>query len=275
MITGFNTDIKHGERVFHVQTEDRGLSNPVIESLVYVGGEILLSKKSPYKEHVHDGRVDEKVVKELMDLQHRRIIEAIRRGRFDKQAVVAEVPADEMTDGGTPYNQVSAAAAAAAAAILSSKSGAMPVMGGKPASTPKAPAVTPRPTSSPNVPTPSDRTLDQVIMDYLAAEAASEHLMLSVMKAGEIVAGEAVVLTIRATTSLNEKPIAGAHVSVRVVSTVAPPQVIYRGVTGSDGLVKANCQVPDTGPAQAALIIAASSPLGNNETKEFIKRKSK
>jgi len=42
VITGFNTDIKHGERVFHVQTEDRGLTNPVIESLVYVGGEILL-----------------------------------------------------------------------------------------------------------------------------------------------------------------------------------------------------------------------------------------
>ena len=41
MITGFNTDIKHNEKVYHVQTEDKGVGNPYIESLVYVGGEIL------------------------------------------------------------------------------------------------------------------------------------------------------------------------------------------------------------------------------------------
>ena len=44
MITGFNTDIKHNEKVYHIQTEDKGLQNPYIESLVYVGGEILASK---------------------------------------------------------------------------------------------------------------------------------------------------------------------------------------------------------------------------------------
>src|ERR1019366_7225907 len=52
VITGFNTDVKHDTKVFHVQTEDRGLANPVVESLVYVGGEILLSKKSPYSDPV-------------------------------------------------------------------------------------------------------------------------------------------------------------------------------------------------------------------------------
>ena len=83
MITGFNTDIKHGDRVFHVQTEDRGASNPIVESLVYVGGQILLSKRSPYADLVADGKADEAAVRQLMDLQHRRIIEAIRRGRFD------------------------------------------------------------------------------------------------------------------------------------------------------------------------------------------------
>ena len=46
MITGFNTDIKHNDKVYHIQTEDKGLQNPYIESLVYVGGEILASKKT-------------------------------------------------------------------------------------------------------------------------------------------------------------------------------------------------------------------------------------
>ena len=41
MITGFNTDVKHKNRVFHIQTEDKGEDNPYVESLVYVGGEIL------------------------------------------------------------------------------------------------------------------------------------------------------------------------------------------------------------------------------------------
>ena len=59
MITGFNTDIKHNEKVYHIQTEDKGLSNPYIESLVYVGGEILASKKTSYAEQAKTG-ADEK-----------------------------------------------------------------------------------------------------------------------------------------------------------------------------------------------------------------------
>lgn len=286
MITGFNTDIKHGERVFHVQTEDRGVQNPVVESLVYVGGEILLSKKSSYADHIASGRVDEKAVREMMDLQHRRIIEAIRRGRFDG-AKPGAAPPDEITEGGTPFTAggVSPAAAAAAAAILSSRSGAMPALripGGPahgphptpvPLSAPRpAPQGPMRPPSSPGL---GDRSLDQVIMDYLASEAASEHLDVALMKGGDLVSGEPVSLTIRATTSLTEKPIAGAHVSIRVVSTLAPPQVLFRGVTGVDGLLKATCILPDIGGAHAALIIAASSSLGNNEVKETIRRSLK
>ena len=110
MITGFNTDIKHGDRVFHVQTEDRGMGNPIVESLVYVGGQILLSKRSPYADLVADGKVDEKAVRQLMDLQHRRIIEAIRRGRFDGATPGAA------TDDAAPEQPESSLSPAAAAA---------------------------------------------------------------------------------------------------------------------------------------------------------------
>ena len=71
MITGFNTDIKHNDKVYHIQTEDKGLQNPYIESLVYVGGEILASKKTSYAEQVKSG-VDEKWIASLMEQQHRR-----------------------------------------------------------------------------------------------------------------------------------------------------------------------------------------------------------
>ena len=282
MITGFNTDIKHGERVFHVQTEDRGLANPVVESLVYVGGEILLSKKSPYKDHVAGDRVDEKIVKEMMEVQHRLIIEAIRRGRFDGAQPGGPSP-EISSEFSSP---VSPAAAAAAAAILGHKTGPVPAvqsarvshpvppLSGKPV--PVSPAA---PASHARAGHPEgaagERSLDQVIIDYLASEASSEHLELSLVKGGELVSGSAVSLSIRASTSLTEKPVPGAHVSVRVVSPAGPPQMLFRGVTGNDGLVKATCSIPDVGSANAALIVAASSSIGNNELKQVIARKPK
>ena len=59
MITGFNTDIEHEGVVYHVQTEDKGLDSPIILSLVYVGGTILASKRSPYEDLIATGFSDE------------------------------------------------------------------------------------------------------------------------------------------------------------------------------------------------------------------------
>ena len=41
VITGFNSDVKYRGLVYHVQTEDKGQVNPLIETLIYRGGEIL------------------------------------------------------------------------------------------------------------------------------------------------------------------------------------------------------------------------------------------
>ena len=41
--------------VYHVQTEDKGLTTPLILSLVYAGGEILASKRSPYRDLIAAG----------------------------------------------------------------------------------------------------------------------------------------------------------------------------------------------------------------------------
>jgi hypothetical protein len=117
------------------------------------------------------------------------------------------------------------------------------------------------------------RSLDQVIVDYLASEAASEHPEITIAADGELVSGSTVTITVKASTSLTEKPLAGAHVSMRIVSTVRPPQILFRGVTGADGTVSSVCALPDIGTGNAALIVAASSALGNNEIKQLIKKK--
>lgn len=82
MLTGFNTDIEYAGTTYHVQTEDRGGKNPLIESLIYVGGEILASRRTGYRNLLEAG-ADETAIRILMERQHRAIVEAIRLGRLD------------------------------------------------------------------------------------------------------------------------------------------------------------------------------------------------
>lgn len=82
MITGYNTDVRHGNRIFHVQTEDKGLGNPKIETLIYVGGEILDNYRSSY-EDLLGGPISESVIQARMDEQHKAVIRDIKNGKYD------------------------------------------------------------------------------------------------------------------------------------------------------------------------------------------------
>jgi hypothetical protein len=83
MITGYNTDVRHGNRVFHVQTEDKGVANPKIETLIYVGGEILDSYRSSYDDLLANPPVGETAIQGRMDEQHRAVIRDIKNGKYD------------------------------------------------------------------------------------------------------------------------------------------------------------------------------------------------
>jgi hypothetical protein len=85
LITGFNTDVKYKGVVYHVQTEDKGASNPLIETLIYKGGEILASRRLPYTDLVK-GPGDEAGITRLMEDQHKGMIMEVKRGRFDPTA---------------------------------------------------------------------------------------------------------------------------------------------------------------------------------------------
>ncbi|HEX7150074.1 MAG TPA: hypothetical protein VF618_01205 [Thermoanaerobaculia bacterium] len=234
MITGFNTDIKHNDKVYHVQTEDKGTANPYIESLVYVGGEILASKKTSYAEQLKTG-IDEKWIAGLMEQQHRTMIAAIKRGRFDAPAEVTNFAVT------TPD----------------------PI-----------PAVTAPPPAAPGPATLSEeKTLDQVIIDYLASEAESEHLELSIINAADFYSGTPVEMRIATRKSLSQAPIAAAAIEVKVISTVEPPRVIFRGKTAADGTATVRCNIPPFREGTAAVIISAQSAIGNDEVKQLVKRR--
>lgn len=238
MITGFNTDIKHNEKVYHVQTEDKGMANPYIESLVYVGGEILASKKTSYAEQLKTG-VDEKWIGGLMEQQHRTMIAAIKRGRFD-------APAD--TTKNMPRPGAPPTLAADVAAVLDTGEQAPIAIG-------------------------EEKTLDQVIIDYLASEAESEHLELSLVDQVDFFAGTFVEMRVATRKSLSQSPIPAAAIEVKVISTVEPPRVIFRGKTAADGTAVIRCNIPAFRDGTAAVIVSAQSPIGNDEVKQLVKRK--
>jgi len=85
MITGFNTDVEYDGRVYHVQTEDKGLGNPVVESLVYSGGEIIDSIRSSYEEVTGTEQYAEAEVLQRMEAQHQSLIRAINNGKYDPE----------------------------------------------------------------------------------------------------------------------------------------------------------------------------------------------
>ena len=85
MITGFNTDVDHEGRVFHVQTEDKGLANPVIESLIYSRGEIVESRRSSYADLASVGDGAEAEIQARMESQHQAMIRDIRCGKYDPE----------------------------------------------------------------------------------------------------------------------------------------------------------------------------------------------
>ncbi|HYR27945.1 MAG TPA: hypothetical protein VEU30_05735, partial [Thermoanaerobaculia bacterium] len=228
MITGFNTDIKHNEKVYHVQTEDKGVGNPYIESLVYVGGEILASKKTSYAEQLKTG-VDDKWIGGLMEQQHRTMIAAIKRGRFD-------APADTTKNVQRP--PAAPTLAGDASAILDALTETAPPL-----------AIN------------EEKTLDQVIIDYLASEAESEHLELSLIDSIDFFSGSSIEMRVAARKSLSQSPIPAAAIEVKVISTVEPPRVIFRGKTSADGTTTVRCTIPAFRDGTAAVIISAQSPI--------------
>jgi hypothetical protein len=82
MVTGFNTDVEHEGRVYHVQTEDKGVDNPIIETLVYRGGEILAAVRSSYADLKPKG-LDGAAIASRIETQHNEVILDVRNGKFE------------------------------------------------------------------------------------------------------------------------------------------------------------------------------------------------
>lgn len=89
MITGYNHNVLHLNQVFHIQTEDSGTKYPHIITHLFVGGNIISSKKCSYA-HLLEKNLDEvaleKAVRGMMQEQHKDMLRDLKAGLFDHLA---------------------------------------------------------------------------------------------------------------------------------------------------------------------------------------------
>jgi hypothetical protein len=126
-LLGYNNNVRHKGKVFHIQTEDSGIKyGHIITHLFMDGGRILKSVKTSYSEYIGSDRMAE-IVREMMKQQHKAMFIALRDGKFDAvvdgstdamAAAPADGPAPPMADARAPADAATALGAANAAMTL-------------------------------------------------------------------------------------------------------------------------------------------------------------
>lgn len=83
-LLGYNTNVRHHGKVFHIQTEDSGVGHGHIFTHLFAdGGRIIATKKTTYAQWVGTERYPTSV-KKLMQAQHKAMFIALRDGLFDQ-----------------------------------------------------------------------------------------------------------------------------------------------------------------------------------------------
>lgn len=81
-IFGFNTDVKHGDVVYHVQSEARQ-NDLLLQTLIFQKGQCVGKHAFSYAQKISEPGFSSEAMHELLKAQHKRILEAIQEGHVD------------------------------------------------------------------------------------------------------------------------------------------------------------------------------------------------
>jgi hypothetical protein len=275
MRTGFNTDVRHEGHLYHVQTEDRGEDNPILESTIFVGGTIVAKKLTPYSDQLSGGATEEGIAL-LLKRQHQVIIAAIKAGRIEDlirhtRKEQASESHNKRTSGSLAYPRVDRPPGVAKeprkTAISVSPVTIVP---------PKPPVVSARHSGALKTPpaTAAQRNtgslnFDQVIADHLKRSSDQAKLDVSVLTPEGFTAGKNIGLRVQVLH--NSKPEYDAVVTVKIIGTAFKPQVLI-GRVSKDGVASFSLALPAFTAGTAAIVIEAQSRTGRGELKNLIRR---
>ena len=264
MITGFNTDIEHDGVIYHVQTEDKGLDSPIILSLVYTGGTILASKRSPYEDLIAEGFSDE-VLAERLKRQHRLICAAIHSGRINDlkkmsgRAKDAPVP-QEVVETTEPEVKTAPPAQTEEFEIeywpmTQEWAPLPPAPPGEEVEVADESEMVPR--FEPVEAEPAGFEAEELQEDVLDS-VLPDGLYINILDDDEFYSGKRYTLRVLITnvTEGNETPLAGVAVSVKILGTTFRP-LIYTLKTESDGVASVTTEIPQFTSGRAAVLVRA------------------
>ncbi|MFT3923618.1 MAG: hypothetical protein QM778_13895 [Myxococcales bacterium] len=179
-LLGYNTNVRHKGKLYHIQTEDSGVGHPhIITHLFADGGRIVASKKTSYTEHVGSQAMQD-TVKKLMQAQHKAMFIALRDGVYDEGG-----PNDAARDQTGTHSLVNMPPVPADPATLVSPASAKAAEGDRQSlyqgtraaakisetpTPPKAPPSSRAPRSIFGGDLLSEKSLDEVILSYLATD---------------------------------------------------------------------------------------------------------
>ena len=82
MIFGFNTDVKHDDTVYHVQSEARE-NELLLQTQVFVRGRCIGKRATPYADKAAESGFTDQQKEQILREQHRLVLDAIREGQLD------------------------------------------------------------------------------------------------------------------------------------------------------------------------------------------------
>src|SRR5438128_1349221 len=82
MIFGFNTDVKHGSTVYHVQSEAREHER-LLQTQVFVRGRCIGKLAVSYAEKTSEPDFSEKQMEKMLRAQHKSVLDAIKEGDLE------------------------------------------------------------------------------------------------------------------------------------------------------------------------------------------------
>jgi hypothetical protein len=82
MIFGFNTDVKHGDTIYHVQSEARE-GERLLQTQVFVRGRCIGKRATSYAGSAGESQVGDAQKEQQLREQHRLVLDSIREGKLD------------------------------------------------------------------------------------------------------------------------------------------------------------------------------------------------
>lgn len=99
MQLGFNENVIYKGVCYHIQTEDGGIKNPIITTLLFKDGVVLASKRTAYADIIKSDKLSI-VVRDIMKEQQENMLKSLKQGVFEEVEKKITLPNSHLDMGG-------------------------------------------------------------------------------------------------------------------------------------------------------------------------------